>query len=161
MNRRRWIQRLAFTGAAGLAVAAFLPGVGASAAEAPTVYKLAGSAASLQYAVNKSPGIQVGTDNLVSAAVPQASSSLLNGGTSEATADAIYPGSIQNAGALICAAASGSCPESFPPDQPVEASAQYPSKQDATTTAPPVTFGGHGAPLRITSNQVEAHAHET
>ncbi|MFL6239723.1 MAG: hypothetical protein ACJ735_09585 [Actinomycetes bacterium] len=179
MNARRWLQRAAFAGAAGLTAVTFWPiGSAGAAATPPTIYSMNADAAGINYTVDKNPGLAA-VQGIAQASLPRADSTLLAGGSSAALADAAYPGTAQGVPDLLCGQVSlpdqfppplrqpcdtidTPAPDAigFPPKQPVEASAQNPTQTDDKATLNGPTIGGHGA-VTAAVGTIEAHAHDT
>jgi hypothetical protein len=171
MSAMRWARRAAFAGAAGLTVVAFWPAGANAAATPPTTYSLDASASGVDYTVDRNPGFSA-VQGVTSAMSPRAAS-VLGGNSSNALADAVYPGTAQGVPDLLCGQVkdpNGNYPcyqvpapsqVGFPPKNPVEATAQYPTQPDSKSLVSPPALGAKGSAVHVNAGQVEAHAHAT
>jgi hypothetical protein len=166
----RWVRRLALSGAAACAVAAVLPGGGASAepnADAPNLYSTTALSRGFEVFVNTDPE-PFPVHNAADFSVPQAQSDFGAGGASSADAWGAAPGGAETAPELICVfAPAGTCsqfplPGGFPPPYAARAHASYPviESSDAAGLAGN-TFGGADVGLGLTAGKIHAEAHET
>jgi hypothetical protein len=171
MNKARWVQRLAFAGAAGLLGWALTPGVGAQAAAAPPQsFSTVAGASGVEYTFEKHPR-PTPVGDLIHGSTPYATATMLGIGSTNAEAASVYLGGIQGIPGLICTAAatpSGSfCdnipPEgTFPPPFPFDAYAQYPAEPSAdATVSTKQPIGGGGAPLTAHPGRTHAEAKQT
>ena len=156
MNIARWTRRVAFTGAAAVAVAALLatvPPATSSAAARPNVFALGGKAFGIEVDYNTNPE-PFPVQDVFNESFPYAKSSLAAGGLSEADAQSLYAGS-EGTPDLLCTFAGKDdrtgkpyCDEvppegTFPPQYPFEAHASYPVTESADA---PISGHRLGAP---------------
>jgi hypothetical protein len=172
VDKGRWVRRLAFAGAAGLAAFALVPGAGARAAAGtpPASFGATSAASGVEYSFDKRPQPTPVSD-MIHGASPFATSVLAGVGSSSAEAASVYLGGIQGIPQLICTAAGGDAngaycdqfppPGTFPPPYPFDAYAQYPNtKTSDATLSNKQTVGVPGAPLNATVGRTHAEAQE-